>query len=83
MALERNIDTEPRWYVLKTFAGYENVAKQNLEQTVAKYSLEDRIFDIVIPMEDVLEEKRGKKVLVPKKMMPGYIIVKMIYGDDI
>ena len=83
MALERNIDTEPRWYVLKTFAGYENVAKQNLEQTVAKYNLEDRIFDIVIPMEDVLEEKRGKKVLVPKKMMPGYIIVKMIYGDDI
>ena len=83
MALERNIDTEPRWYVLKTFAGYESVAKQNLEQTVSKYSLEDRIFDIVIPMEDVLEEKRGKKVLVPKKMMPGYIIVKMIYGDDI
>ena len=83
MALEKNIDTEPRWYVLKTFAGYESVAKQNLEQTVNKYSLEDRIFDIVIPMEDVLEEKRGKKVLVPKKMMPGYIIVKMIYGDDI
>jgi transcriptional antiterminator NusG len=83
MAIEKNIDTEPQWYVLKTFAGYENVAKQNLEQTVSKYSLEDRIFDIVIPMEDVLEEKRGKKVLVPKKMMPGYIIVKMIYGDDI
>lgn len=83
MALEKNIDTEPRWYVLKTFAGYESVAKQNLEQTVSKYSLEDRIFDIVIPMEDVLEEKRGKKVLVPKKIMPGYIIVKMIYGDDI
>ena len=71
MALEKNIDTEPRWYVLKTFAGYESVAKQNLEQTVSKYSLEDRIFDIVIPMEDVLEEKRGKKVLVPKKMMPA------------
>ena len=83
MAIEKNIDTEARWYVLHTFSGYESVAKQNLEQTVSKYNLEDRIFDIVIPMEDVLEEKRGKKVLVPKKMMPGYIIVKMIYGDDI
>lgn len=83
MAMGKNIDTEPRWYVLKTFAGYESVAKQNLEQTISKYNLEDRIFDIVIPMEDVLVEKRGKKVLVPKKMMPGYIIAKMIYGDDI
>ena len=74
---------EAKWYVLHTFSGYENVAKDNLQQTVDKYNLQDRIFDIVIPMEEVLEEKRGKKVLVPRKMMPGYIIVKMIYGDDI
>jgi len=80
---ERFIDKEAKWYVLHTFSGYENVAKDNLEQVVDKYNLHDRIFDIVIPMEDVLEEKRGKKVLVSKKMMPGYIIVKMIYGDDI
>lgn len=81
--VDKNIDKEPKWYVLKTFNGYENVAKDNLEQVVEKYSLQDRIFEIVIPMEDVLEEKRGKKVLVPRKMMPGYIIVKMMYGDDI
>lgn len=81
--VDKNIDKEPKWYVLHTPSGYENVAKSNLEQVVEKYSLQERIFDIVIPMEDVLEEKRGKKVLVPKKMMPGYIIVKMIYGDDI
>lgn len=80
---ERFIDKEAKWYVLHTFSGYENVAKDNLQQVVDKYNLHDRIFDIVIPMEDVLEEKRGKKVLVSKKMMPGYIIVKMIYGDDI
>ena len=81
--VDKNIDKEPKWYVLKTINGYENVAKENLQQTVEKYNLQNRIFDIVIPMEDVLEEKRGKKVLVPKKMMPGYIIVKMMYGDDI
>ncbi len=81
--INSNRDTEPKWYVLKVFAGYENVAKQNLESTIEKFGLEDRILQIVIPMEDVLEEKRGKKVLVPKKTMPGYLLVKMIYGDDI
>ena len=81
--IDNNKDTEPKWYALKVFSGYENDAKQNLQNTVEKYELENRIFDIVIPMEDVLVEKRGKKVLVPKKTMPGYIFVKMMYGDDI
>ena len=81
--IDKNIDKEPKWYVLHVFSGYESVAKQNLEITVDKYDLHNRIFDIIIPMEDELVEKRGKKVLVPKKTMPGYMIVKMIYGDDI
>ena len=81
--VDKNIDKEPKWYVLHVFSGYENIAKQNLEITVEKYDLQNRIFQIVIPMEDELVEKRGKKVLVPKKTMPGYILVKMMYGDDI
>lgn len=81
--VDKNIDKEPKWYVLHVFSGYENIAKQNLEITIDKYNLHDRIFQIVIPMEDELVEKRGKKVLVPKKTMPGYILVKMMYGDDI
>ena len=72
-----------KWYVLHTFSGYENVAKQNLEIVTNKYNLEERIFDIVIPMEDVVEEKNGKRKVVSRKIMPGYIYVKMIYGDDI
>ena len=83
MAMTTNIDTEPQWYVLHTYSGYESVAKQNLEIVVEKFSLQNRVFDIVIPMEDVLTEKNGKKVLVSRKMMPSYILVKMIYGDDI
>ena len=81
--VDKNIDTEPKWYALHVFSGYENIAKQNLEITIEKYDLQERIFQIVIPMEDELVEKRGKKVLVPKKTMPGYLLVKMIYGDDI
>ncbi len=72
-----------KWYVLHTFSGYENVAKENLEIVKDKYNLQDRIFDIVIPMEEVVEEKNGKKKIVPRKVMPGYIMVKMVYGDDI
>lgn len=72
-----------KWYVLHTYSGYENVAKENLEQMTLNHNLTNRIFDIIIPMEDVIEEKNGKKKLVQRKLMPGYMLVKMIYGDDI
>lgn len=74
---------EPKWYVLHTFSGYENVAKENLETVVDKFNLQDRIFEIIIPEEDVIEEKNGKKKLVTRKSMPCYLLVKMIYGDDL
>ena len=74
---------EEKWYVLHTFSGYENVAKENLETVIEKFSLQDRIFDVVIPMEDVVEEKNGKKKLVQRKAMPCYILVKMKYADDL
>lgn len=74
---------EARWYVLHTFSGYEKVAKNNLETVIEKFNLQDRIFDIVIPVEDTIEEKNGKKKLVQRKIMPCYLLVKMIYGDDL
>ncbi|MDD4211081.1 MAG: transcription termination/antitermination protein NusG [Clostridia bacterium] len=74
---------EAKWYVLHTFSGYENVAQINLETVVEKFNLQERIFDIVIPMEEVIEEKNGKKQIVSRKLMPSYLLVKMIYGDDI
>lgn len=83
---EQTVDSaieNAKWYVLHTFSGYENVAKENLEIVKDKYNLQERIFDIVIPMEDVVEDKNGKKKIVSRKVMPGYIMVKMIYGDDI
>lgn len=74
---------QAKWYVLHTYSGYENVAKENLEIVIDKYMLQERIFDIIIPMEDVVEDKNGKRKVVTRKIMPGYIMVKMIYGDDI
>ena len=76
-------EIEAKWYVLHTFSGYEQVAKTNLEAVVKKYNLEERIFDIIIPMEETIEERNGKKKLVARKLMPCYLIVKMKYGDDL
>jgi len=81
--MSKFMSTEPKWYVLHTFSGYEAVAKQNLEQVVENGNLQNRIFDIIIPTEDVIEENDGKRKIVTRKSMPCYIFIKMIYGDDI
>ena len=79
----KRMDTEARWYVLHTFSGYEVVAEDNLKKVIEKYNLQDRVFEIFIPTEDTVVEKRDKKVLVATKTMPSYIFIKMIYGDDL
>ena len=78
------MDDKPKWYVLHTISGYENVAKQNLEMVVEKNGLQDRVFDIICPEEEVIETKdSGKQVVVKQKVLPTYLLVRMIYGDDI
>lgn len=77
------MDTEAKWYVLHTRPGYEFVAQENLRRVVEKNNLQNRVFDIIVPTEDVVEEKGGKKVIVTRLQMPTYILVKMMYGDDI
>jgi transcriptional antiterminator NusG len=70
------------WYVIHTYAGYENKVKTNLESRIHTMQMQDKIFDVVIPMEDVMEIKGGKKQVVQKKVFPGYLLVKMVYDDD-
>ena len=70
------------WYVVHTYAGYENKVKTNLNSRIGSMQMEDKIFDVVIPMEDVMEIKGGKKQVVQKKVFPGYLLVKMIYDND-
>jgi transcription termination/antitermination protein NusG len=70
------------WYVIHTYAGYENKVKTNLGSRIHTMQMEDKIFDVVIPMEDVMEIKGGRKQVVQKKVFPGYLLVKMIYDDD-
>ncbi len=70
------------WYVIHTYAGYENKVKTNLESRIHTMQMQDKVFDVVIPMEDVMEIKGGKKQVVQKKVFPGYLLVKMVYDDD-
>jgi transcriptional antiterminator NusG len=70
------------WYVVHTYAGYENKVKTNLESRIKTMQMQDKIFDVVIPMEDVMEIKSGRKQVVQKKVFPGYLLVKMSYDDD-
>ncbi|HUQ62843.1 MAG TPA: transcription termination/antitermination protein NusG [Acidimicrobiales bacterium] len=67
---------------MHTYAGYENKVKTNLESRIASMNMEDRIFECVIPMEDVIEFKGGKKVTVQKKVFPGYLLVRCDLDDD-
>ncbi len=70
------------WFVVHSYSGYEKKVKANLENRVRSMHLEDKIFDIVIPMEDVVEYKSGKKVTVARKKFPGYVLVRMYMDDD-
>jgi transcription termination/antitermination protein NusG len=70
------------WYVVHTYAGYENKVKANLESRIHTMQMEGKIFRVFIPMEDVMEIKSGKKQVVQKKVFPGYLLVKMIYDND-
>ena len=72
---------EAKWYVVHTYSGYENKVKVNLEKTIENNNLHHVFFDIKVPMEEVVEVKEDKKRTVMKKMLPGYIIVKMIMTD--
>ena len=70
------------WYVVHTYAGYENKVKTNLESRIHTMQMEEKIFRVHIPMEDVMEIKSGKKQIVQKKVFPGYLLVKMTYDND-
>ena len=75
-------DRPGRWYVVHTYSGYENKVTSNLKNVVASRGMEDRVFEVVIPMEDVVEFKSGKKVTVQKKVFPGYLLVRCDLDDD-
>jgi transcription termination/antitermination protein NusG len=80
--VESPYDRPGQWFVLHSYAGYENKVKTNLESRIASMNMEDRIYEVVIPLEDVIEFKNGKKVIVQKKVFPGYLLARLDLDDD-
>src|SRR5438132_145458 len=79
---ESPYDRPGAWYVVHTYAGYENKVKSNLANRTRSMHMEERIFEVVIPMEDVVEFKGGARRVVQKKVFPGYLLVRMDLDDD-
>jgi len=70
------------WYVVHSYAGYENKVKANLESRIASLDMEDYIFQVEVPTEEVTEVKNGKRMQVQRKVFPGYILVRMDLNDE-
>ncbi len=70
------------WYVIHTYSGYENKVKANLERRIHSMNMQDKIFRVLVPMEDEVEFKDGKRKITPKKVFPGYVLVEMTMDDQ-
>ncbi|MEY2424879.1 MAG: transcription termination/antitermination protein NusG, partial [Actinomycetota bacterium] len=79
---ESPYDRPGQWFVIHSYSGYEKKVKSNLESRIASMNMEDHIYEVVIPEEDVIELKNGRKVVVTKKMFPGYLLVRCELDDD-
>jgi len=76
------VDTGRRWYVIHTYSGYENKVKTNLEHRITSMDMGDKIYQVLVPTEEEIEIKNGKRHPVERKVFPGYVLVEMIMGDD-
>ena len=80
--MSQHEDQAVHWYVVHTYSGYENKVKTDLEKTIKNRELEDYFFNIVVPMEEQVEIKNGKKKTNLKKVFPGYVLIKMIVTEE-
>ncbi|MDA8074733.1 MAG: transcription termination/antitermination protein NusG [Actinomycetota bacterium] len=76
-------DRPGHWYVVHTYSGYENKVTSNLKNVIVSRGMEDRVYEVVVPVEDVVEVKNGKRVTVQKKVFPGYLLVRCDLDDDV
>ncbi|BBM37786.1 NusG antitermination factor [Leptotrichia hofstadii] len=75
--IEDEVVYEKKWYIIHTYSGYEKKVAADLEKRIESLDLTDRVFRILVPEEEVLEEKRGKMVKVPRKLFPSYVMIEM------
>lgn len=79
---KQQIIQEKNWYVIHTYSGYEDAVARNLKQRIESLSMQDKIFNVIVPKEKKIKIKNGKRQLVEEKIYPGYVLVEMIVTDD-
>jgi len=82
MPEEPEIDDGRAWYVVHSYSGYENKVKKNLEQRIESMSMQDQIFQVIVPTEEEVELRDGQRRTTERRVFPGYILVQMIMNDD-
>ena len=80
--VKQNINQGRRWYVLHTYSGYEENVAQNLKQRIESMDMEEKIFNVMVPIEKKIKIKNGKRRVVEEKIFPGYVLVEMIVTDE-
>lgn len=76
------IEQEKNWYVIHTYSGYEDAVAKNLKQRIESLSMENKIFNVIVPKEKKIKIKNGKRKTVEEKIYPGYVLVEMIVDDE-
>lgn len=79
---KQELGGERHWYAVHTYSGYENAVLRNLKQRITSLGLEEKIFDVIVPVEKKIKVKGNKRVEVEEKIYPGYVLVDMIVDDD-
>jgi transcriptional antiterminator NusG len=79
---EQPLEDGRAWYVVHCYSGYENKVRHNLEQRIESMGMKDKIFDVVVPTEEEIEVKEGKRRTVERRVFPGYILVNMIMSEE-
>jgi len=79
---KQSLNQGRRWYVLHTYSGYEENVEKNLRQRIESMDMEDKIFNILIPIEKKIKIKNGKRKVVEEKIFPGYVMVEMVVTDE-
>ena len=82
MSTDSDPDTQERWYIIHTYSGHEDRVKKNLDQRIETMDVKDKILEVVVPTEEVIEIKDGERKSVQRKMYAGYLIVQMIMDDE-
>ena len=79
---KQRLQQEKNWYVIHTYSGYEDAVAKSLKQRVESLSMDDKIFNVIVPKEKKIKIKGGKRKVTEEKIYPGYVLVEMVVTDD-